>query len=288
MELKYISFPVEYEGESRLVIDDRSLLEWASEKGRIPRQAVAEAIRYGITPLRYLKNFSALSLDEQLKLCESTVFICGCGGLGGHLVNLAARAGIGSIGIADKDIFFPTNLNRQLFCDTGHMSRPKVHVAEERIRCVNPFVDVRVYPQAVDAGNAEEFIEGADVVLDALDDLPARFILADAARRLGIPFVHGAAAGWWGQVCTFLPDSPLRLSSIYGSRTVKDPSEERMGVLGPTPAVIAGLQALEAIRILAGRQPAYAGRLLYFDGETGAMEIVPLESPGPAEGHGPG
>lgn len=61
-----------------------------------------------------------------------------------------------------------------------------------------------------------------------------------------------------------------------------------MGVLGPTPAVIAGLQAFEAIRILAGRKPAYAGRLLYFDGETGAMEAVPLESPGPAEGHCPG
>lgn len=269
MDMKYAAFPVDYNGESRLVIDDGSLLEWASENRLTPGQAAVEAIRSRITPLRYLKNFSALGFDEQLRLCESSVFICGCGGLGGNLVNLMARAGVGELRVADRDIFVPTNLNRQLYCDTEHLSRPKVHVAEERVRSVNPFVDVKACAQALDADNAAELIEGTGLVLDALDDLPARFILAEAARRLGIPFVHGAAAGWWGQVCTFMPDSAMRLSDIYGSRTVKDPAEESVGVLGPAPAVISSLQAFEAIRILTGRKPAYADRLLYFDGETG-------------------
>jgi molybdopterin-synthase adenylyltransferase len=284
MDLKRLSFPVEHQGGSRLVIDDRSLLEWAAENRLTPGQAAVEAIRSRVTPLRYLMNFSALNFDEQLRLCESSVFICGCGGLGGHLVNLMARVGIGAVRVADRDTFVPTNFNRQLYCDTDHLSRPKVQVAEERIRSVNPFVEVKVYAQALDADNAVEFIEGTDLVLDALDDLPARFILAEAARRLGIPFVHGAAAGWWGQVCTFLPDSALRLSNIYGSRTAKDPSEALVGVLGPTPAVIGSLQAFEAVRILTGRKPAYADRLLYFDGETGAMEIVPLEGSGAGPG----
>ncbi len=78
----------------------------------------------------------------------------------------------------------------------------------------------------------------------------------------------------------FMPGSVMRLSNIYGTRTEKDPAEESVGVLGPAPAVMSSLQAFEAIRILTGRKPAYADRLLYFDGETGAMEIVPLEGSG--------
>ncbi len=276
MELKYIAFPVEYKGQSRLVIDDQSLLEWASDRGIAPSDAQVEAIRKGIVPLRYMKNFSALDFEEQLKICRSSVFICGCGGLGGNLVNLLARVGVGRLLLADKDIFFPTNLNRQLLCDIEHLSRPKVHVAEERVKSINPFVEVRAFSQAVDETNVAEFLDGADLVLDALDDLPTRFVLADAARSLNIPFVHAAATGWWGQILTLLPDSAVRLTEVYGSKRMKEQAEELLGVLGPTPAVISSLEAFEAIRILTGRKPAYANRLLYFDGETGTMEIIPL------------
>ncbi len=276
MELKYIAFPVEYKGQSRLVIDDQSLLEWACDRGIAPCDAQAEALRRHIIPLRYMKNFPVLDFEEQLKICRGKVFICGCGGLGGILIDLLSRAGVGRLWLADKDIFFPTNLNRQMLSDVDHLSRPKVHVAEERVKSVNPFVEVRAIAQTVNEANVVEFIRGADLVLDALDELPTRYALADAARGLNIPMVHAAAAGWGGRILTLLPDSSMRLPDVVGSALFKRYSEEPAGVLGPAPAVIGSLEAFEALRILMGRKPAYADRLLCFDGESGTVEMVPV------------
>ena len=128
----------------------------------------------------------------------------------------------------------------------------------------------------IQQNNAQSLMEDMDIVLDALDTLPGRFLLADSARQQGIPFLHAAVAGWWGQVSTFLPHSTRDLESIYGELRSRDPAEESTGVLGPTAAVIGSLEALEAIRLLIGRTPAYSDRLLYFDGESGMMEILPL------------
>ena len=128
----------------------------------------------------------------------------------------------------------------------------------------------------MDETNVDGLVRGMDLVLDALDNLQGRFVLADAARRFGIPFIHGAATGWWGQVSTFLPGSPLSLTAIYGTARSRDAAEIAMGVLGPAPSLIASLQVFEAIRLLGGRKPAYADRLLFFDGESGVMELLSL------------
>jgi molybdopterin/thiamine biosynthesis adenylyltransferase len=112
--------------------------------------------------------------------------------------------------------------------------------------------------------------------VDALDNIEGRLHLAAAARHLMLPFIHGAVAGWWGQVSTFLPTSPYDLTNIYGAKRSRDPAEQELGVLGPAAAIIGGLQALEAVRILCGRLPVYSELLLYFDGESGRMEMIPL------------
>jgi molybdopterin-synthase adenylyltransferase len=181
-----------------------------------------------------------------------------------------------SVGVVDGDVFVPSNLNRQRFCDTEQISRPKAKVAEERVRAINPFVEIECCQELIDGGNVHEFARGMDLILDGLDNLDARFLLAGAARRLKIAFIHAAVAGWWGQISTFLPDSSFDLEKIYGDRRSRDPTENWLGVLGTTAAVVASLQAFEAIRLLSGRKPAYADRLLYFDGESGQMEILPL------------
>jgi molybdopterin-synthase adenylyltransferase len=270
------AYTSEESGESRLVIEDRELTDWAAQKGISPRVAQIDALEAGIVPLRYLKNLSAIDLPEQARICRSSVLICGCGGLGGVLINLLARLGVGVLRVVDGDAFSPSNLNRQWLCDIPHLSQPKALVAEQQVRAVNPLIEAEAFVELLDENNAEKMLQGMDLVLDALDNLPGRFLLAEVARHLRIPFIHGAATGWWGQVSTFVPDSPVTLTAIYGVRRSRDPAEIAMGVLGPAPSLIASLQAFEAIRLLSGRGPAYAGRLLFFDGESGVMELVPL------------
>lgn len=271
------AYTVDYLGTAERVVEDAPLLAWAQENHLSSAAAQVEALRQGILPLRYARNFWALSLLEQQRLCSSTVLVCGCGGLGGIVIQLLARAGVGRLRVVDGDIFVPSNLNRQLLCDTQHLAEPKAQVAARTVRAVNPLVEVEVTLEPLDEENAGELIAGADLALDALDSIPARFVLADAARRRRVPLIHAAVAGWWGQLSTLVPDSRCDLTSIYGERRVRDASEQALGVLGPMAATIGSMEALEAIRILSGRPAAYGSRLLYFDGETGCMEIVPLE-----------
>jgi molybdopterin-synthase adenylyltransferase len=278
LKLRDLAYATDESGESRLVIEDRALLEWSAEAGIAPRAAQLEALEEGIIPLRYVKNFSALDIAAQTCICASHVLVCGCGGLGGALITLLARVGVGRLRLVDGDTFSASNLNRQWLCDTNNLAQPKAMAAAEHVRAVNPLVEVEPVQETMGAANAEDLIRGMDLVMDALDNLDGRFLLAGAARRLGVPFLHGAATGWWGQVATFLPDSPSDLTAIYGTAQSRDAVEIAMGVLGPAPSLIASLQVFEAIRLLSGRKPAYASRLLFFDGESGVMELLALSA----------
>ena len=265
-------------GDSQLVIEDDALLEWAHSNRISPQEAQIEAIQSRIIPLRYAKNFHSLTLGEQRRVCESRVLVCGCGGLGGVLINLLARAGVGALRLVDGGVFVPSNLNRQWLCDTQALSRPKAEVAGARVRSINPLTEVEVFPVLMDENNAESLVKGMDLVIDALDDFAGRFLLAETARRMKVPFIHTAATGWWGQVSTFLPESFLDMHSIYGREEEQDRQpDELMGVLGPAPAVIGGLAAFEAIRLLSGRNSAYTDQLCYLDGESGRLDVIPLE-----------
>lgn len=276
MTLKDHAYLIDYAGKSQLVIEDGALLVWARKNQMRPAQAQVSALREGIIPLRYLKNFRGLQVAEQARLCASKVVVCGCGGLGGIVTQLLARAGVGELRLVDGDVFCTSNLNRQLLCTTPLLSRPKAQVAEETVQAINPLIDVKAHPQKATAANVTALLQGADLVIDALDNLPSRFLVADAARTLKIAFLHAAVAGWWGQISTFPAESKRELKSIYGERTSREPQEISLGVLGPTAAAIGSMQALEAIRLLTGRTPAYADKLLYFDGENGLTQIVPL------------
>lgn len=276
LSLEDRAYPSDFLGGSHLVIEDDALLEWAQSNGISPRDAQIEALGRKIIPHRYAKNFRALTLAEQRKLCESRVLVCGCGGVGGVLINLLARAGVGTLRLVDGSTFAPSNLNRQWFCDSQGLSRSKAEVSGERVRTINPLIEVEVFSTVVDVNNTRELIGGMDLVLDALDDIPGRFLLAEAAKHAGIPFIHAAATGWWGQISTFLPGSLFGMHDVYGHETEQDPTVEMMGVLGPAPAVIGSLAAFEALRLLSGRNSAYADQLLYLDGESGRMDVIPL------------
>jgi len=268
---------MDYFGRSLVVIDDQALLDWAVQNRISPAVSQLQVLEAGILPLRYLKNLDAVSREEQKSICNSRVLVCGCGGLGGILIQLLARAGVGLLRVVDGDIFAPTNLNRQLLSESLNLLHSKALTAAKKIRAINPLIEVEAVNEMIQQENVESLLAGSDLVMDALDNLPARFLLAETAAALGIPFIHGAVAGWWGQISTFPPGSGCSLGNIYGKRRSRDPAEEAVGVLGPTAAVIGSLQALEAIRLLAGRPAAYSEKLLYFDGESGRMDVIPLQ-----------
>ena len=276
MKLKEIAATINYMGTMIAVIADAPLLEWARSIRLAPWEAQLRALQANIIPERYLRNFHTLDIGEQIRLCESKVLICGCGGLGGVLINLLARAGVGFIRLMDGDVFAISNFNRQWFCETGSLGRPKVKVAAEHLQVINPFTQVHAVPENLTESNSTAAMQGIDLVLDALDNIEGRLLLAQAARHQGLPFIHAAVAGWLGQVATFLPDSAKDLTNVYGSRQNRDSAELSIGILGTTAAIIGSLQAAEAVRLLTGREPAYADSILYFAGENGLSEIIPL------------
>jgi molybdopterin/thiamine biosynthesis adenylyltransferase len=276
MDLDRLAQELDYGGKRCRVVDDAGLLKWSRERDLPPGRAPVEALERGIVPLRYLKNLWSLDLDEQRRICQGRVFVCGCGGLGGGVLQNLARAGVGMLRFADGDAFTDHNLNRQWFSDVANLGRPKAKAAAERIAAINPFVRVEPFSEVLVEENAERLTDGVHVAVDALDNLEARFALAKASERLSIPFVHGAIAGWLGQVATFPPGASVSLEAVYGNRRSRDESELAVGVLGPTASVIGSIQAQEVLRLLVGRPAAYAGKLLYFEGGSGMIEILPL------------
>lgn len=275
----WVTTVLEHGGKEVRVVEDADLLAWAKAEGHAPWAAQRDALDRGILPARYLKNLWALSLEEQKALAASTVFVLGCGGLGGTVAQLLARAGVGHLVLCDGDVFCPSNLNRQWFSHSENMGRFKAEEAAAQCLRLNPLIRVTFYAEPFSEAKGKDWLTPCHAAVDALDNLKTRFVLEKVCRSRNIPWIHGAVAGWFGQVSTFMPSSSVGLEAIYGGRRERSDAEQALGVLGPTPAVIGSLQAAEVLRILTGRPPAYAGLLLYYDGETGTFHPVPLSPP---------
>jgi len=233
------------------------------------------ALQNNIIPKRYQRNLGVVSPSEQVKLLQSKVAIIGAGGLGGTLLELLVRMGIGELIIADKDIIGDSNLNRQILSTETNLGQSKTEVAVKRVKEINSSIEITGHSVFIDADNVKKIIEGAEIVVDALDNLPVRFILQQACRELNIPLVHGAIAGFNGQLTTIFPqDKGLEL--IYGSNKdlPEHGSEVELGAPTVTPALIASLEAQEVFKILLKRGKLFRNRLLYLDIEEGTIEIL--------------
>lgn len=235
------------------------------------------ALQNNIIPERYQRNLGVISPSEQAKLLQSKVVIIGAGGLGGTVLELLARMGIGKLIIADKDIIVDSNLNRQILFTETNLGQRKTEVAIKRVEEINSFIEIVGHSVFINSDNVGKIIEGAEVVVDALDNLPSRFVLQKACRDLKIPLVHGAIAGFNGQLTTIFPEDK-GLELIYGSNKdlPEHGSEVELGAPTVTPAIIASLEAQEVIKILLKRGKLFRNRLLYLDIEEGTMEILNL------------
>lgn len=235
------------------------------------------ALQNNIIPERYHRNLGVISPAEQVKLLQSKVAIIGAGGLGGTVLELLARMGIGELIIVDKDVMGDSNLNRQILSTENNLGKSKTEIAVKRVKEINSSIEITGHSIFIDSDNIKKVIKGVEVVVDALDNLPSRFVLQKACRDLKIPLVHGAVAGFNGQLTTIFPqDKGLEL--IYGSeqKLPTQGSEVELGAPTVIPALIASLEAQEVIKILLKRGKLFRNKLLYLDIEEGTLEILNL------------
>lgn len=230
-------------------------------RGRALAQVERAALALGVWPERYLRNFDAYSAAEQLRLAESRAVLIGLGGLGGHVLELLARAGVGAVRAADGDEFEPSNLNRQLYATRRSMGGYKAAAAAARLGLVNPAVAFEPVADFVGEAGMAALSADAQVCLDALGGLAGRAELARAADRAGIPLVMAAVSGQSGLVATVLPGGKSP-AEFFGTGAG---AEDSQGTPAPAVAVAASLMAGEALNILCGRSAALAGKLLAFD-----------------------
>ena len=220
--------------------------------------------------LRYARNIPALSEEECHLLKTKRVFIAGCGGIGGHLLELLSRIGIGSIRAVDKDIFDVSNFNRQSLSEPSLIGVRKADAAALRVTRINPDVNIEGICAFIDENNVSSLLEGVDIVLDALDNIESRKILAKACSDAGIPYIYGAIQGWIAQSAVFMPGDSL-MDCLYPSGSVlKDSS-----ILSFTPALCASIQASLCVKLLVGH-PVETGKLYYFDLLNQEFETIPL------------
>jgi len=254
------------------ILDEVHADSIARDLGQTLLDVYRATLGLGIFPRRYLRNRDSLSLQDQLKLAESRVAIVGAGGLGGTVIQLLGRIGIGRLTVVDCDVFDETNLNRQVFCTRDWVGRPKALAVQEQMKAINPAVEVHAHILRLDSSNGPEILAGCRVVVDALDNVKDRLTLEALAKSLGIPFVHGALAGFEGQLMTVFPEDP-GLKQIYGSGDESGDAANRpeflLGVPSITPSIVATLEAMEVLKILLNRGTPFRNKMVYIDLERG-------------------
>lgn len=233
--------------------------------------------------LRYSRNWETLSRADQETLKKAGVAVLGLGGLGGGVCEMLARVGVGRLILADGDQFDITNLNRQLLSREDNIGRSKAQAAKERLAKVNSDVDVRIHPVFAGPETIGEILSGADLVVDCLDTIDARFMAQEAAAAAGIPLVSGAIAGVTGQVTAIYPGD-LGFELIYGRRSDADKKDQdmrgietRTGNLVHCAALVASLQVSECLKILLGKGWVLRKKLLIVELWTNTFEVMELE-----------
>ena len=261
-------------GRDVRVLKDKEALKIVHEYNCRIHEVYLKALNLGIYPYRYLRNREIISAQEQIKLAKSKVAVIGAGGLGGHVILLLARLGIGHLVVVDHDVFEESNLNRQALCNEKALGKSKSEEAAAAVGSINPAVQVTSYQVRINASNAEEILAGSGVVVDALDNITDRFLIEKSAKKLRIPLVHGALAGFEGQLMTIFPDDP-GIKQIYGKKVAKGnnskSAESVLGVPVIMPSLISTLQAMEVLKIILNRGRLFRNAMVFVDMETGQM-----------------
>lgn len=208
---------------------------------------------------RYVRNLGALTEEECALLQRKTIFVAGCGGLGGYIIEMLLRIGVGKIVAADGDVFEASNLNRQLLSEVPLLGEHKAKIASARAKRVNPVIEFIPVEEFLDATNAAQLISGCDVAMDALDNIASRKILAHACSEANIPMVHGAICGWTAQAAISMPRDGL-MDILYPEHIVLGSKSS----LSFSPPFCAAMQVALCVKLLCGRD-VEPGKVYYAD-----------------------
>ncbi len=200
--------------------------------------------------------------EGQEKLKRAKVIIAGSGGLGSPASIYLAAAGVGTIRIVDHDRVELSNLNRQVLHWDKDIGRSKVDSAAEKLSQLNQGVKIEPVGETINEANISQLVAGFDLIVDAMDNLPTRYLLNKAAIENNIPFIHGAVYGFEGRAMTIIPGKTACLRCVYR----KPIPQEKFPVIGVTPAVIGCIQATEVIKYIVGIGKLLTDRLLTYDG----------------------
>ncbi len=225
--------------------------------------------------LRYQRQvlYSGFGKEGQNRLKSSRIVIAGVGGLGSPAAIYSACAGVGHITIVDHDSVELSNLNRQILHWDENIGEKKVFSAAGKLIRLNPGVEFTPICERITEDNVRSIIRGADAIIDCMDNLETRFILNEACVSSGTPFIHGAVHGLDGEITTIIPGKTACLACIYPEFPDKGGA---VPVFGVTPALIASLQIMETIKLLACMGNLLTGRMLYFAGETMEFTMVKI------------
>jgi len=244
------------------------------------RNSFLDDVRFSQDEMRrYSRHFvlPTIGIDGQKKLKSSSALIVGVGGLGSAAAMTLAATGIGKLGIIDDDDVDLSNLQRQLLYTASDVGKPKTTIAEKRLREINPEISVETYHDRLTSKNALAILPPYDVVIDASDNLPTRYLVNDACVMTGKPDVYGAVYQLEGQAAIFFS----RNGPCYRCLFPDPPPPESVqscaesGVLGMLPTIIGNIQAVEAVKLIVGFGSSLVGRLILFD--AAAMDFRELK-----------
>jgi len=214
-----------------------------------------------------------IGYEGQLKLKKAKVCVVGIGGLGNPIATRLVAMGIGKIRIVDRDVIELSNLHRQTMFDESDIGQVKVEAAAKKLKKMNPDVETEALPVSVNDYTALDIVEGCDVVIDGLDSVNARYSLNKACIKKNIPFVTGAAVGVSGQVFTILPKETACYHCVFPA--LDEDSMPTCSIEGVHPSIlsiIGGIEVAEAVKIITGKKPNLANRILHVDLEN--LEFV--------------
>jgi adenylyltransferase/sulfurtransferase len=214
----------------------------------------------------------------QKKLAQARILIVGVGGLGSPAALYLAAAGVGTLGLIDSDVVDLSNLQRQIIHYTADVGRSKVLSAKEKIQALNPDVTVVLHEDRFMARNALELVRDYSVVIDGVDNFPAKFLINDACYFSGIPLVHGGILRFDGRVSTIIP----KHSACYRCVFKQPPppglvaSCQEAGVLGVLAGIIGTIQATEALKLILGIGHPLTDRMLDVDARRMRFREIPV------------
>ncbi len=219
--------------------------------------------------LRYSRHLimPEVGMEGQKKLKAARVLCIGAGGLGSPLALYLAAAGVGTLGIVDFDVVDYTNLQRQIIHSTADVGRKKLDSAAEKLKAINPFLNIRKFETRLSSDNALELFRDFEIIADGTDNFPTRYLVNDACVLTGKPNVYGSIFRFEGQASVFAMKEGPCYRCLYPEPPPPGlvPSCAEGGVLGILPGLVGVIQATEAIKLILGKGDPLIGRLLLVD-----------------------